>query len=360
MTQHPRTRRDCTEIVSGDTDGNGRFTAGDSLYVHYYVASSYQGFGTSDGPEIQANLRRCTHTLRALDADNNGRISAVDAKFLLSALDGQRFFVNTEVASTNETENCATTVSATVQGPGDNIDLIDRVYFLLSHEDPEVVATLAASDETVGTRSNNTLFAAAPSTSNSTPTGARRYELSLLTPGQLDSVGVSVVVVTDTAGTLYPGPTTNQVRFPPLDLAIAINNASARVQSVGSQGYNPMSSFSANPGTVDCKLQLEICDSLPCAVNDAYLRGSCTMQTNATCVPRTLCSAAEFEWYPPSDTEDRVCGSSTPTTTATTTATTTVTTTAISTTTVARCAPLDNTIFKILASSNSSGQLPNQ
>ena len=324
-----RTRRqdvDCSEIVNGDTDGNGRFTAGDSLYVHYYVASSYQDFSTSDGPEIQANLRRCTHTLRSLDADNNGRISAVDAKFLLSVLDGQRFFVNIEVASTNETENCATTVSAIVHGPGDNVDLIDGVYFLLSHEDPDVVATLATSTETVGTRTrrNDTLFAAAPANSNSTPAGARRYELGLLTTGQLDSVGISVVVVADSAGTLYPGPISSRLRFPAL--AIDIENASATVRSVGSQGFNPVSSFSTNPGTVDCKLQLGICDDLPCAVDDAYLRGNCTLETNSTCVLRTPCSAAEFEWYPPSDTEDRVCGSSTPTTTATTTATTTVTT----------------------------------
>lgn len=321
-------RQDCSEPVLGDTDGNSRFTAGDSLYVHYYVAARYQNFNTADGPEILSNIARCPSTELALDADQNGRISAVDAKFLLSVLDGSVFFVDLELASTNETESCAASMQATVSAPGDNLGFIRGVFFVIEHENREVLASSDVDSGILVVNDSTVVFEGTQI--NSTEVGTSVYEVSLITVGELTAAGVSVVVAVGgsdgLSAVLYPGPISSNMPHETLDISIPVQRDGAvSVKSIGSSGYASKLSFGPNPGTVECKTLLDICDELPGCTNDSYLNGTCTLYTESSCIARTVCDSASFEVAPPLDTEDRTCASSTLTTTLTTTQTTTIT-----------------------------------
>ena len=51
-----RQEEECTELVDGDANCDCRYTPGDSLYIHYYLAAARQDFAVDGGDTIEANL----------------------------------------------------------------------------------------------------------------------------------------------------------------------------------------------------------------------------------------------------------------------------------------------------------------
>ena len=313
--RHRRQEEECTELIDGDANCDCRYTPGDSLYIHYYLAAARQNFAVDGGDTIAANLERCSHTAGEfyLDSDGSGAISAVDAKFLLQVLAGRSFFVRVDVTAASNGTECAAAINASVSGPRDVSDAV-AIYFVLDHETSAVVRAIGGSEATLGSTLQTNVFAAARTSDDSVASGAA-FGLELLTTVPLSSVGVSAVsVVTSGAEVysyLYDGRSANATRAGALDqLNVSVptgDSTATAIVSIGSQGYNAKAVYGESPSTLDCKLANGDGDKLPCSGTDIFLDGTCSLTTDSTCTSRTECADDQVAFNSPNATTDRVC-----------------------------------------------------
>ena len=273
---------DPSDVVDGDMDCSCRFTAGDSLYIHNFIAGRRQNFQVTGGDVLQGNAQRCPHTLGSMDADMSGNITAADAAFLLGVLDGRFFFVRTSLQASTDSETCATSMISAITGPDGVPDTV-TVHYVISRATGD--GDVAGSSTVVGTAVNadNTFFEAVRDQD--------RFHVDLLTEASFDGVGVSVLVAVtlpdQTYGRLYTGnPSTSAGLTDPFSVSLPTpgSGGSLTVRSVGTGGYHARTSFSTNPGTVDCKYSAGLCDAPGSCQEGSNMEGTCTLEDESECV----------------------------------------------------------------------------
>ena len=262
-------RQACTPAISadvlGDVDCNCRFSPGDSLYVHNYVAASRQGFAVSGGEYIQSTLSTCAHTVQALDADKSGAIDAADAKFLLQVIGQQRHFVSLNFTSTGTSggvgrDNCTSLLSARIEGAGGTPPFAAdyRVLFLFGPQTQTLVDFFNTSMESARAPVGS-LVPFVNNTDQATLVYDRiwmlegvmledEYSYGVAFPNTIDvhAMAVSLIVVTEAflgnIGVLYAGIEANDAasaQYTPLDVDVALGGDTTVVRSVGAFGFNP-------------------------------------------------------------------------------------------------------------------------
>jgi len=307
-----------------------------------YITSADLGFDvTQNGPTIVANLNRCAHTEAALDVDlSGGTPDTSDAGRLLDILAGFAFFVKLEVSPTNSSTDCQVSVVAWLSTPRD--DVTPLAFIKLDHESDDVLTAIAdGSVVPVGSHVDGTVFEMERDTDPDDIHNVS-YQLDLLTTTAFEDVGISVVSANDVDdGTigyvqLYAGTSAehSDVQFESR-LSVSVPSFTDGGEDLvalslpSDGGYNPKLTLSSQ-NTTTCKIDLDLCDVLPCGDDDddQYLEGTCTLETNSVCLNRTVCTDDQYATNVPTATTNRICVA---TTTATTTLTTTLTSTGTST-----------------------------
>eukprot|EP00041_Stephanoeca_diplocostata_P035072 m.1225127 g.1225127 ORF g.1225127 m.1225127 type:complete len:2466 (+) comp24628_c0_seq2:373-7770(+) len=330
-------RQTCTPgssaAVRGDVDCNCRFSPGDSLYVHNYVAARRQDFEVAGGTLIQNTLSTCAHTLQALDADKSGVIDAADAKFLLQVIGQQRHFVSLNFTSTGASaigggDNCTSLLSAHIEGADGTAPFTAgyRVLFLFGPQTETFVDFFNTSLGSAGV-SEGSLVSFVDNTDQAVSVDGRlwmlegvrledEYSFGVTFPNTIDvrEMAVSLIVVTETfqgaRGVLYAGVEprdTGSAEYGRLDVDIEVGSETATVRSIGTFGFNARYDVVQSVDTAACKVAAGICDSLPCSGADAFLNGSCTASEDSVCVPRQVCEPPQISGAPITPTTDREC-----------------------------------------------------
>ena len=137
--------------------------------------------------------------------------------------------------------------------------------------------------------------------------------LFAVAPGEL---GVSVVQLTAqltgevvVRARLFAGAEAAPLEYTgDYNVPIAAYGETVRVRALSPAGYNPRTATVVPVGTPQCKVAAGSCDVAPCSGSDDYLAGSCTMETESLCKPRTVCGPDESApIVRPGPSEDRNC-----------------------------------------------------
>jgi hypothetical protein len=332
---------DCDQVTPGDTNGDCKFTAGDSFFVLEFSTYSALGFAGSRGEALKVAFQNNQPQREfELDADGDGEVLTSDAFYLQLIDAGSLFFVRDVSYTSDADAECLVTLSALLV---DNTGAVPNdgeaeLFFDLGHSVPTVAAAFAAAELTVQTGTVLTGVGGGTHIILRAERVGARYVASFFLDFPLANTGVSVLHLGKAGPGRSPlyqfmaGAATNDggaqaeaTWFAPLNLSLPADSyfggstraIESRIVSSGVDGYHPKARYEDAPVRGYCKrtTRTETTSTGTTHTNTTQTTGTATETTTTTRTTSTATSVSTATW-------------------ATATTATTATTTSVTTTTV--------------------------
>ena len=273
---------DCNKI--GDLDNNCAFDEADTELLLTYLVEEAFNFTSSSGRDLLKSLSDAQ--LDMFDADNNSVINPSDAYYLLRVSQGLTYFF--EEISVNTIKYGTDCLLAF------NMSLVSQEYE--SPDDENIAVFLDIAITTDLSFAQQTLFESSVFQEGSIVLSPKSlthhggiieaenigmgvYRVSMATNLTSDDIGVSVIIVTSTSGSISPGQIQNffgsldpPYKYKSLDIEFeALSNT---IPIVASNGYNPYTTIDNTLSSSEC-----LAISFPQFTQSVYL---VTLPENAT------------------------------------------------------------------------------
>lgn len=294
----------CTSPEHGDTNADCVFDVNDVRFITQYLAYRGIDFSGKDGRFIQATIEGSSHSAAALDADLNGEINGKDASFLnkvnlgiFGLIDEVEVIPVTSSVVATGPDRCMLQVNARLYGKGE-VSLEPervRVYFDLAHPSKNFTQAVLASATTIGTKmvidkgNSGGIIEAILDKSDTKSGDLYRASIGAAFGTEFTAVGVSVILAViqpnghDVRTKLISGLEKPPFAFEERLVAKWISDrddVKTSIESAGTNGYNPLLSFTNELSSLECN-QLSIsCGSLVESV-------PATLTSEAECSVRT-------------------------------------------------------------------------
>lgn len=299
-TSHVRVVRsdDCDRI--GDADNNCVFNEADTEFLLTYLVEEAFNFSSPSGSDLLNSLTDAQ--LDVLDADNNLAINPSDAYYLFRVSQGLTYlFEEVSVSTVSYDTDCllAFNVSLTSKEyiPPDSENIAVFLDFAITTDLSFMQQTLFASSifqegSIILSPKSLTHHGGIIQTEN---VGMGTYSVSMATNLTSSDIGISVIVVTSTSGSVSPGQIQNffgsldpPYKYKSLDIEFeALSNT---IPIVSSNGYNPYTAIANVISSSDC-----LAVTFPQFVQSVYSVDVPENTTNKTLVAQVTLSSGNIQ-----------------------------------------------------------------